>query len=102
MVSTILIIGGGQAGVQAVDSLRRQGYAGRLLLIGEEPYLPYQRPPLSKKPPSYSKTTRRSLTSTCKPGVASTSVMVPSCSARTVVSIFMASSVNSTSPRESL
>ena len=49
MISTILIIGGGQAGAQAVDTLRRQGFAGRLVLIGEEPYLPYQRPPLSKK-----------------------------------------------------
>jgi 3-phenylpropionate/trans-cinnamate dioxygenase ferredoxin reductase subunit len=49
MASTILIIGGGQAGAQAVDTLRREGYAGRLALIGEEPQLPYQRPPLSKK-----------------------------------------------------
>jgi len=49
MISTILIIGGGQAGAQAVDTLRREGFAGRLLLIGEEPVLPYQRPPLSKK-----------------------------------------------------
>jgi len=49
MIPTILIIGGGQAGAQAVDTLRRQGFAGRLLLIGEEPHLPYQRPPLSKK-----------------------------------------------------
>jgi len=48
-MSTILIIGGGQAGAQAVDTLRREGFAGRLLLIGEEPELPYQRPPLSKK-----------------------------------------------------
>jgi 3-phenylpropionate/trans-cinnamate dioxygenase ferredoxin reductase subunit len=49
MVSTILIIGGGQAGAQAVDTLRREGYAGRIALIGDEPHLPYQRPPLSKK-----------------------------------------------------
>jgi 3-phenylpropionate/trans-cinnamate dioxygenase ferredoxin reductase subunit len=49
MISTILIIGGGQAGAQAVDTLRREGFAGRLLLVGEEPELPYQRPPLSKK-----------------------------------------------------
>ena len=49
MVSTILIIGGGQAGAQAVDTLRREGYAGRITLIGDEPHLPYQRPPLSKK-----------------------------------------------------
>jgi 3-phenylpropionate/trans-cinnamate dioxygenase ferredoxin reductase subunit len=49
MISTILIIGGGQAGAQAIDTLRREGFAGRLVLIGEEPELPYQRPPLSKK-----------------------------------------------------
>jgi 3-phenylpropionate/trans-cinnamate dioxygenase ferredoxin reductase component len=49
MISTILIIGGGQAGAQAVDTLRREGFGGRLVLIGDEPSLPYQRPPLSKK-----------------------------------------------------
>ncbi len=49
MMSTILIIGAGQAGSQAVDTLRREGYTGRLVLIGDEPELPYQRPPLSKK-----------------------------------------------------
>jgi 3-phenylpropionate/trans-cinnamate dioxygenase ferredoxin reductase subunit len=49
MISTILVIGGGQAGAQAVDTLRREGFAGRLLLICDEPELPYQRPPLSKK-----------------------------------------------------
>ncbi|HVC01127.1 MAG TPA: FAD-dependent oxidoreductase [Steroidobacteraceae bacterium] len=46
---TYMIIGGGQAGAQAVDTLRREGYGGRLLLLGEERELPYQRPPLSKK-----------------------------------------------------
>ena len=49
MISTILIIGGGQAGAQAIDTLRREGFGGRLVLIGGEPELPYQRPPLSKK-----------------------------------------------------
>ncbi|HTV98584.1 MAG TPA: FAD-dependent oxidoreductase [Steroidobacteraceae bacterium] len=49
MTSTILILGGGQAGAQAVDSLRREGFRGRLVLIGDEPRLPYQRPPLSKQ-----------------------------------------------------
>lgn len=49
MISTILIIGGGQAGAQAIDTLRREGFHGRLVLIGGEPELPYQRPPLSKK-----------------------------------------------------
>lgn len=49
MTSTILIIGGGQAGAQAIDTLRREGFGGRLVLVGDEPELPYQRPPLSKK-----------------------------------------------------
>jgi NADH dehydrogenase FAD-containing subunit len=49
MISTVLIIGGGQAGAQAIDTLRREGFAGRLVLIGGEDELPYQRPPLSKK-----------------------------------------------------
>src|SRR5579863_817849 len=49
MYQQIVIAGGGQAAVQAADTLRRKGYAGRLTLVGEEPWLPYQRPPLSKK-----------------------------------------------------
>jgi 3-phenylpropionate/trans-cinnamate dioxygenase ferredoxin reductase subunit len=49
MVSTVVIVGGGQAGAQAVDTLRREGFAGRLVLISDESMLPYQRPPLSKK-----------------------------------------------------
>ncbi len=49
MISTVLIIGGGQAGAQAIDTLRREGFAGRLVLVGGEAELPYQRPPLSKK-----------------------------------------------------
>src|SRR5271169_3943429 len=49
MISTIVIVGGGQAGAEATDTLRREGYAGRLILVSDEPQLPYQRPPLSKK-----------------------------------------------------
>jgi NADPH-dependent 2,4-dienoyl-CoA reductase/sulfur reductase-like enzyme len=45
----IVIVGGGQAAAQAVETLRRRGFAGELTLVGEEPSLPYQRPPLSKK-----------------------------------------------------
>jgi 3-phenylpropionate/trans-cinnamate dioxygenase ferredoxin reductase subunit len=45
----ILIIGAGQAGVQIAESLRQEGFADQLLLIGNEPHPPYQRPPLSKK-----------------------------------------------------
>ena len=49
MISSILIVGAGQAGTQAIDTLRREGFEGRLVLVGDEPQLPYQRPPLSKK-----------------------------------------------------
>ncbi|MCG6113105.1 MAG: FAD-dependent oxidoreductase [Paracoccus sp.] len=44
----VVIVGAGQGGLQAAISLRQQGYAGPLTLIGAEPGLPYQRPPLSK------------------------------------------------------
>ena len=46
---TIAIIGAGQAGAQAVMTLRAGGFDGRLFLIGEEGHPPYQRPPLSKR-----------------------------------------------------
>ena len=45
----IIVVGAGQAGLQMVESVRRGGYDGRLTLIGDEDYLPYQRPPLSKQ-----------------------------------------------------
>jgi 3-phenylpropionate/trans-cinnamate dioxygenase ferredoxin reductase subunit len=47
-ILTTLILGAGQAGAEVGFSLRQQGYAGRIVLIGDEPGLPYQRPPLSK------------------------------------------------------
>lgn len=43
-----LIIGAGQAAAQAAISLRQLKYPDPITIIGEEPYLPYQRPPLSK------------------------------------------------------
>jgi 3-phenylpropionate/trans-cinnamate dioxygenase ferredoxin reductase subunit len=49
MQDTIVVAGGGHAAAQVVDSLRRDGYAGRLVMACGEPSLPYQRPPLSKK-----------------------------------------------------
>ena len=42
------ILGTGQAGFQAAASLRQEGFDGRIVLIGDEPVPPYQRPPLSK------------------------------------------------------
>ncbi|HEY5337823.1 MAG TPA: FAD-dependent oxidoreductase [Rhizomicrobium sp.] len=48
MSEQIVIIGAGQAAAQAVATLRAEGFDGRLTVIGDEPYAPYQRPPLSK------------------------------------------------------
>ncbi|HLL64440.1 MAG TPA: FAD-dependent oxidoreductase [Micromonosporaceae bacterium] len=45
---TILIVGASLAGAKAAEALRAQGFDGRLVLIGEEPERPYERPPLSK------------------------------------------------------
>lgn len=49
MSAELIIVGAGQAGGQAVHTLIQNGFSGRITLIGEEPYPPYQRPPLSKK-----------------------------------------------------
>ena len=48
MSEHIIIIGAGQAGAQAALTLREANFPGRITLIGEEAYPPYQRPPLSK------------------------------------------------------
>lgn len=44
----IVIVGAGQAGGWAAATLRDRGYAGRVVLLGDEPHAPYERPPLSK------------------------------------------------------
>lgn len=44
----IVVIGAGLTGANAVEELRNQGYSGDITLIGAEPHLPYERPPLSK------------------------------------------------------
>jgi 3-phenylpropionate/trans-cinnamate dioxygenase ferredoxin reductase component len=49
MTQPIVVVGASHASVQAIDTLRRQGHAGPIVLIGDEPHLPYNRPPLSKK-----------------------------------------------------
>jgi len=45
----VVVVGAGQAAAQFVEALRRRGYGGAIAVFGEEPWLPYQRPPLSKK-----------------------------------------------------
>ncbi|NNL99602.1 MAG: FAD-dependent oxidoreductase, partial [Gammaproteobacteria bacterium] len=44
----IIVVGGGHAAAQLLDTLRREGFRGRLSLVSEEAHLPYQRPHLSK------------------------------------------------------
>jgi 3-phenylpropionate/trans-cinnamate dioxygenase ferredoxin reductase subunit len=46
--STFVIVGAGLAGAKAAETLRAEGFTGRLLLLGEEAERPYERPPLSK------------------------------------------------------
>jgi NADPH-dependent 2,4-dienoyl-CoA reductase/sulfur reductase-like enzyme len=45
----VAVVGASLAGLSAVRSLRKQGYDGRLVVIGDEPHRPYDRPPLSKE-----------------------------------------------------
>src|SRR5260370_10376553 len=45
----IVIVGASLAGLRAAEALRREGFMGQLTLIGDEPYPPYDRPPLSKQ-----------------------------------------------------
>ncbi|MEV6277713.1 FAD/NAD(P)-binding oxidoreductase [Nocardia sp. NPDC051832] len=49
MTAPIVIVGAGLAGLRSAEELRRAGYAGGIVLIGEESRLPYDRPPLSKQ-----------------------------------------------------
>ncbi|WP_313388606.1 FAD-dependent oxidoreductase, partial [Achromobacter aegrifaciens] len=44
----IVVVGAGQAGGWAATTLRERGYEGRIVLLGDEPHAPYERPPLSK------------------------------------------------------
>ncbi|MGW4909364.1 NAD(P)/FAD-dependent oxidoreductase [Streptomyces sp. NPDC004270] len=46
---TVAVVGASLAGLSAARSLRQRGYDGRLVVIGEEPHRPYDRPPLSKE-----------------------------------------------------
>jgi 3-phenylpropionate/trans-cinnamate dioxygenase ferredoxin reductase subunit len=46
---TVAVVGVSLAGLRAIETLRREGYDGRIVAIGGEPHLPYDRPPLSKE-----------------------------------------------------
>lgn len=58
MTRTLAIVGASLAGAKAAEAARAAGFDGRIVLIGDEPHLPYERPPLSKdvlrgdKPPA--------------------------------------------------
>src|SRR5579862_2813212 len=47
-MATHIIVGAGQAGAWAAIAMRQAGFDGRILLIGDEAWRPYERPPLSK------------------------------------------------------
>lgn len=47
-MSGLLVVGTGLAGLRAAETARRQGFDGRITLVGDEPHRPYNRPPLSK------------------------------------------------------
>lgn len=47
--SAVAIVGASLAGARVAEALRRRGFAGRVVLVGLEPHLPYERPPLSKE-----------------------------------------------------
>lgn len=49
MTQRVIIVGAGHAAAQLAPSLRKQGWEGEIAIIGDEPYAPYQRPPLSKE-----------------------------------------------------
>lgn len=48
MTETIVVVGAGQAGGWAAATLRKEGFEGRIVLVGDEAHPPYERPPLSK------------------------------------------------------
>ena len=45
---SVVVVGASLAGLRTAEGLRREGYGGRLFVVGEEEYPPYDRPPLSK------------------------------------------------------
>jgi 3-phenylpropionate/trans-cinnamate dioxygenase ferredoxin reductase component len=48
-LSNVVVVGASAAGLSAAEALRREGFAGKLTMVGAEEHLPYDRPPLSKQ-----------------------------------------------------
>jgi NADPH-dependent 2,4-dienoyl-CoA reductase/sulfur reductase-like enzyme len=48
-LESVVVVGAGLAGLRTAETLRARGFEGRLILVGEEPHLPYERPALSKE-----------------------------------------------------
>ncbi len=55
-MADVVIVGAGECGVRCAFALREAGFDGSVTLIGDEPHLPYERPPLSKEVPVAAKT----------------------------------------------
>jgi 3-phenylpropionate/trans-cinnamate dioxygenase ferredoxin reductase subunit len=49
MIDSVVIVGAGAAGATAAVTLREEGFDGEVVLVGDDPELPYERPPLSKE-----------------------------------------------------
>ena len=59
LTADVVIVGAGHGGAQAAIALRQNGFAGTIMMIGREPELPYERPPLSKEYLARAKTFER-------------------------------------------
>ena len=44
----VVVVGAGMAGLRSAEGLRRAGFGGEVTVVGSEPHMPYNRPPLSK------------------------------------------------------
>ena len=76
---SFIIVGGGLAGAIAAQTLREEGFDGRITLLGAEPHCPYERPPLSKDylQGSADRTASSSTRSTGTPTTGSSCVWAP-------------------------